>query len=106
MIAQQKTLNYLFHELLPHEGFEKTHDFIRDRSRAVRNDFTMQHDAGPLAMECHERCARFHIMALHLARKLPVYNEELEIQQLQNSKAPPFVAETLLTVPHTQRSQV
>ena len=45
----------------------------------------MQHETGPLAMECHERCARFHIMALHLARKLPVYNEELEIQQLQNS---------------------
>ncbi|KAH9938812.1 uncharacterized protein BXZ73DRAFT_89187 [Epithele typhae] len=81
----KKTLDYLFHELLATEGFERTHDFIRDRSRAVRNDFTVQHEIGPIAIECHERCARFHIMALHMARKLPVYDQAMEIMQLQNS---------------------
>ncbi|OBZ73302.1 hypothetical protein A0H81_07195 [Grifola frondosa] len=33
----KKTLDYLFHDLLVKEGFSQTHDFIRDRSRAVRS---------------------------------------------------------------------
>lgn len=64
------------------EGFSQTYDFIRDRSRAVRNDFTMQHETGPLAIECHDRCARFHILALHLERESPRFSVALEEQQL------------------------
>ncbi|KAH9172536.1 SAC3/GANP/Nin1/mts3/eIF-3 p25 family-domain-containing protein [Lactarius sanguifluus] len=64
----KRTLDYLFRQLLPTEGFSPTFDFIRDRSRSVRNDFTMQHETGSLAIECHERCARFHILALHFER--------------------------------------
>src|SRR5882757_9295998 len=36
----QRTLDYLFHDLLPRGGFSATFNFIRDRSRAVRSDFT------------------------------------------------------------------
>ena len=25
----------------------------------------MQHETGPLAIECHDRCARYHILAIH-----------------------------------------
>ncbi|KAJ7039915.1 hypothetical protein C8F04DRAFT_1085319 [Mycena alexandri] len=79
------TLDYLFHDLLPRGGFSPTFNFIRDRSRSVRNDFTMQHNTGPLAMECHERCARFHILALYLERDREGFSIALEEQQLMNT---------------------
>jgi nuclear mRNA export protein SAC3 len=81
----KRTLDYLFHELIPQSGFTQTFNFIRDRTRAVRNDFTMQHETGCLAMECHDRCARFHILALHLMRDEPSFSIALEEQQLMNS---------------------
>ena len=67
-------------------GFTQTYTFIRDRSRAVRNDFTMQHETGPIAIECHDRCARFHILALHLERENSKFSVALEEQQLMNSE--------------------
>ncbi|TFK81944.1 hypothetical protein K466DRAFT_590907 [Polyporus arcularius HHB13444] len=87
----KRTLDYLFHELLVKEGFSETYSFIRDRSRAVRNDFTMQHETGPLAIECHDRCARFHIIALHIeGKRAREHNDKtfslaLEEQQLMNT---------------------
>ncbi|PPQ97115.1 hypothetical protein CVT26_000597 [Gymnopilus dilepis] len=81
----KRTLDYLFHDLLPRAGFSATFNFIRDRSRAVRNDFTMQHITGPLAIECHDRCARFHILALHFERERPGFSIPLEEQQLMNT---------------------
>ncbi|KAH7906674.1 SAC3/GANP/Nin1/mts3/eIF-3 p25 family-domain-containing protein [Hygrophoropsis aurantiaca] len=81
----QATLDYLFHDLMPRGGFSPTFNFIRDRSRAVRNDFTMQHEMGPLAIECHDRCARFHILGLHLERSHPGFSIAMEEQQLMNT---------------------
>ncbi|KAI0942263.1 hypothetical protein AcW1_002940 [Taiwanofungus camphoratus] len=81
----RKTLDYLFHDLLVRGSFSQTYEFIRDRSRAVRSDFTMQHESGPLAIECHDRCARFHILALHLERDNPRFSVALEEQQLMNT---------------------
>ncbi|KAF9530689.1 SAC3/GANP/Nin1/mts3/eIF-3 p25 family-domain-containing protein [Crepidotus variabilis] len=81
----KRTLDYLFHDLLPRGGFTPTFNFIRDRSRSVRNDFTMQHLTGPLAMECHDRCARFHILALHFQRDVRGFSIPLEEQQLMNT---------------------
>ncbi|KAK2464989.1 hypothetical protein APHAL10511_003065 [Amanita phalloides] len=81
----QRTLDYLFHDLIPRGGFSATFNFIRDRTRAVRNDFTMQHQTGPLAIECHDRCARFHILALHLERNSSNFSIALEEQQLMNT---------------------
>ena len=86
MNSRKRTLDYLFRDLLPRGGFSATFNFIRDRSRAVRNDFTMQHITGPLAIECHDRCARFHILALHFERGTPGFSIPLEEQQLMNSK--------------------
>ncbi|KAI0315681.1 SAC3/GANP/Nin1/mts3/eIF-3 p25 family-domain-containing protein [Amylostereum chailletii] len=81
----KRTLNYLFHDLLPRAGFSPTFNFIRDRSRAVRNDFTIQQEKGALAMECHERCARFHILAIHFERDTTGFSIALEEQQLMNT---------------------
>jgi hypothetical protein len=46
----------------------------------------MQHETGPLAIECHDRCARFHIIALHFGRGQPGFSAALEEQQLMNSE--------------------
>jgi hypothetical protein len=46
----------------------------------------MQHQTGPLAMECHERCARFHILALHFERDRRGFSIAMEEQQLMNSE--------------------
>ncbi|KAF8151652.1 SAC3/GANP/Nin1/mts3/eIF-3 p25 family-domain-containing protein [Crassisporium funariophilum] len=81
----KRTLDYLFHDLLPRGGFSQTFNFIRDRSRSVRNDFTMQHITGALAIECHDRCARFHILALHFERDRTGFSIPLEEQQLMNT---------------------
>ena len=45
----------------------------------------MQHEMGPVAIECHDRCARFHILAIHLGRDLPGFSIQLEEQQLMYS---------------------
>ncbi|KAG1748132.1 SAC3/GANP/Nin1/mts3/eIF-3 p25 family-domain-containing protein [Suillus lakei] len=79
----RRTLDYLFHDLLPRGGFSATFNFIRDRSRAVRSDFTMQHEMGAIAIECHDRCARFHVLGLHLERDRPGSQVSLEEQQLK-----------------------
>ncbi|KAF5319652.1 hypothetical protein D9619_008595 [Psilocybe cf. subviscida] len=81
----RRTLDYLFHDLLPRGGFQGTFNFIRDRSRSVRNDFTMQHITGPSAIECHDRCARFHILGMHLQRDVAGFQYEMEDQQLMNT---------------------
>lgn len=82
--VRQRTLDYLFHDLIPRGGFADTQAFVRDRSRAVRNDFTIQQDTGPVAMECHERCTRFHILSLHLMYGNSGFDRALEIQQCMN----------------------
>jgi hypothetical protein len=48
----------------------------------------MQHETGRLAIECHERCARFHILALHFERDRSGFSIALEEQQLMNSEDP------------------
>ncbi len=53
----------------------------------------MQHETGPLAMECHERCVRFHILALHLERDRSGFSIAMEEQQLMNSEDFFFVLE-------------
>ncbi|KAI0791248.1 SAC3/GANP/Nin1/mts3/eIF-3 p25 family-domain-containing protein, partial [Abortiporus biennis] len=78
----KKTLDYLFHDLIEKGGFSETYAFIRDRSRQVRVEFSIQQEIGPIAIECHDRCARFHILALHLERKNPAFSVQMEHQQL------------------------
>lgn len=46
----------------------------------------MQRETGALAIECHDRCARFHIVALHHERNSKGFSVALEEQQLMNSK--------------------
>ncbi len=63
------TLDYLLHELLPASPYDAAYNaiqaFLWDRTRALRQDFTVQSNAGATAIECHERIARYHIFTLH-----------------------------------------
>lgn len=66
----RKTLNYLVDKLVGGpERLAVVHKFVWDRTRAIRNDFSIQQVSKlqdvQIAVECFERIARFHIVALH-----------------------------------------
>lgn len=66
----QKTLNYLVNDVIGGpEPLHKVHKFVWDRTRGIRNDFSIQQvtkvDDLRIAIDCFERIARFHILSLH-----------------------------------------
>jgi nuclear mRNA export protein SAC3 len=66
----RRTLDYLVDKLIGGpERLAVVHKFVWDRTRAIRNDFSIQQVSKEedvrTAVECFERIARFHIMALH-----------------------------------------
>ncbi|KAK0201245.1 SAC3 domain-containing protein [Desarmillaria ectypa] len=81
----EKTLDYLFLELMPREGFLATQGFLSDRSRAVRNDFSLQRIVDARSILCHDRCARFHILSLHLGRDIKTLDLQTEALLLSNT---------------------
>lgn len=64
-----KTCDYLFNVVLAEQDLAKAHKFLWDRTRAVRNDFTIQQCTKTpdirIEIDCFERIARFHILSLH-----------------------------------------
>jgi hypothetical protein len=66
----KNTIDFLFNEKVANaESLGSVHHFVWDRTRAVRNDFSIQQMTKPadvqVAIECYERIARFHILSLH-----------------------------------------
>lgn len=66
----QRTLNYLLDNVIAGgERLAITHKFVWDRTRGIRNDFSIQQvtreDDVKIAVDCFERIARFHILCLH-----------------------------------------
>lgn len=64
------TLDYLLDEIIGGgERLASVHKFVWDRTRGIRNDFSIQQvskkEDVKLAVECLERIARFHILSLH-----------------------------------------
>ena len=63
------------------------HHFIWDRTRAIRNDFSIQQVSKPedvmIAIECFERIARFHIVSLHQLAQTERPYDEYDPQQEQ-----------------------
>jgi hypothetical protein len=96
----QRTLDYLFYEVMttqppdlsepatPLSALRYTHGFIRDRTRGIRQDFTYQRHVGIAEnIECHERIARFHILAIHeMARLEDAQFLKQEAEQLNKSE--------------------
>ncbi|KAG0129764.1 hypothetical protein HOY82DRAFT_610192 [Tuber indicum] len=82
------TLAYLVYNLCGGDiPLSKTHPFVRDRTRAIRQDFTLQNYRKAETVQCHEIIARFHILSLHkLAKDTPDhFVAQQEIEQLQKT---------------------
>lgn len=43
----------------------------------------MQNDRGALAIECNERIARYHVLALGTLRDISTFSESQELEQLR-----------------------
>lgn len=81
----QKTVDYLFDQILLQHGIEATHNFIWNRTRAIRNDLTRQRDHSENAIYCLERIVRFHILALHVVCRGLREKETMEVEQLKKA---------------------
>ncbi|KAK4548529.1 hypothetical protein LTR36_009439 [Oleoguttula mirabilis] len=82
----RRTCDYLFHEVVGNAPkLEKVHHFVWDRTRAIRNDFSIQQvtkvEDLRLAIDCYERIARFHIVSLHQLAVLPRPYDKYDAQQ-------------------------
>ena len=69
-LVLQNTLDYLFHDVVGGpEPLATVHKFVWDRTRSIRNDFSIQQVSKVedlrIAINCFERIARFHILSLH-----------------------------------------
>ncbi|CAO0796022.1 unnamed protein product [Mucor circinelloides] len=76
------TLNYLIEETLTNNNLEQCHAFVRDRTRSIRQDFTLQNLRDITAVEAHERIARFHIICLHEMCEVAQFSMQQELEQL------------------------
>ncbi|KAI9760220.1 MAG: 40S ribosomal protein S21 [Chaenotheca gracillima] len=68
----KNTLDYLIKDVVGGpQPLAKVHNFLWDRTRAIRNDFSIQNLQGfrtpnlLVAIDCYEIIARFHVHALH-----------------------------------------
>ncbi len=92
----QKTLNYLFDEVVGKSEPLKAevHRYVWDRTRGIRNDFSIQQvtklDDVKIAMDCYERIARFHVLCLHqfsnpTGEATRGFDHHQELEQLANT---------------------
>ncbi|XP_077241614.1 SAC3/GANP/Nin1/mts3/eIF-3 p25 family isoform X2 [Tasmannia lanceolata] len=76
----QDTLTYLFNLLDSSKyPFEVVHDFVFDRTRAIRQDLSMQNIINDQAIHMYEEMVKFHIISLH---KLPRFSSNPSISSL------------------------
>lgn len=76
--------------------FEETHAFVRDRTRAIRQDFTLQNDISLTAIIVHEKIARYHILALCVMNSSSIYSEQQEMEQLNKGNI--FYSNTIVMI--------
>ena len=93
-LVLQKTLNYLMDEVVGGpEPLAKVHKFVWDRTRGIRNDFSIQQvtklEDLKVAIDCFERIARFHLLSLHQLshpdRDNGEFDHHQEREQLNNT---------------------
>ena len=93
-LVLKKTLDYLFNAVVGGpEPLAKVHKYVWDRTRGIRNDFSIQQVSRlediKIAIDCFERIARFHILALHQLTRLDSdateFDHHQEREQLNNT---------------------
>ncbi|CCG84170.1 protein of unknown function [Taphrina deformans PYCC 5710] len=82
-----RTLDYLVQKIVSDsDPLDKdTHGFVRDRTRSIRQDFTLQNERGSVAIACHERIVRFHILSLHQMCGIDGFDAHQEMEQLRKT---------------------
>jgi hypothetical protein len=83
----KSTLSYLLSEIMMRNKLEDCHAFLRDRMRAIRQDYTLQNERGQSAIMVHEIIARFHILSTHLMCEVPGFSLGQEMEQLRKGKS-------------------
>ena len=90
----RRTLDYLINEIVGgSQPLARVHKFVWDRTRGIRNDFSIQQvtkvEDLRIAIDCFERIARFHILSLHQLSQPDLEKEEFdhhqEREQLNNT---------------------
>ena len=93
-IVLKRTLDYIFNEVIGgSEPLSIVHKFVWDRTRGIRNDFSIQQVTKTedlrIAIDCFERIARFHILCLHQLSRTDLKDNEFdhhqEREQLNNT---------------------
>ncbi|EEB09451.1 nuclear export factor [Schizosaccharomyces japonicus yFS275] len=78
----KKTVDYLLRDLLQRHQFQEVHSFLRDRLRAVCQDFSVQATISKEAVYVHEQIARFHVVAINELSQDPLFSMQQELEQL------------------------
>ncbi|KAK3898154.1 SAC3/GANP/Nin1/mts3/eIF-3 p25 family-domain-containing protein [Staphylotrichum tortipilum] len=86
VVALRRTTDYLFNDLLQSDSnLPAMHNFLWDRTRAVRKDFTFHSQKSAEEMKemvyCFETITRFHATALHLLSRKGFANEDFDQRQ-------------------------
>ena len=91
-LVLKKTLDYLIEEVVGGpELLHTVHKYVWDRTRGIRNDFSIQQVTKKedilIAVDCFERIARFHILSLHLLSRPgnDEFDHHQEREQLNNT---------------------
>ncbi|KAK0635494.1 SAC3/GANP/Nin1/mts3/eIF-3 p25 family-domain-containing protein [Bombardia bombarda] len=84
--ALRRTTDYLFNDLLQSESnLPAMHNYLWDRTRAVRKDFTFHSQKSPEEMKdmvmIFETITRFHATALHLLSRKGYANDDFDQRQ-------------------------
>ncbi|KAF9346424.1 hypothetical protein BGX26_002077, partial [Mortierella sp. AD094] len=77
------TLDYLIMEIVNDDDLSDSHAFVRDRTRSIRQDFTLQNNRGIEAVQAHEIIARYHILCSHQLCETEHFSEQQEMEQLR-----------------------
>ncbi|KAJ2372244.1 actin cytoskeleton and mitosis protein, partial [Coemansia sp. RSA 2603] len=81
-----RTVSYLIDQVIGKDPSMKScHGFVRDRTRSVRQDFTIQNIRDARTVLACEQIARFHIASLHVLCGHPGFEEQQDMEQLRNT---------------------
>ncbi|KAF9289798.1 hypothetical protein BGZ68_008643 [Mortierella alpina] len=77
------TLDYLITDIVTQGDLADSHPFVRDRTRSIRQDFTLQNNRGIEAVQAHEIIARYHILCMHQLCENDNFSAQQEMEQLR-----------------------
>ncbi|KAJ2708851.1 actin cytoskeleton and mitosis protein, partial [Coemansia spiralis] len=81
-----RTLDHLVGVVIAEDpALQSCHGFVRDRTRSIRQDFTIQNIRDWTTVAACERIARFHIVSLHILCGHKDFAEQQDMEQLRNT---------------------